>query len=145
MASEGGAGRKQGRKRLSVGTGTSSCLGSLPDTKQSNVLLILITEMILIRTGARATLPSYRVGPHWEGGGGKAKKGHKEEGGVLLEEPIPHSQLSDSLPPPPIPRPHCWKQFFLRVHFIWVSLIMWNGFHGKQRNGSGGGHWQKER
>lgn len=65
-----GWGGEEGRKRPSVSTGPSSCLGPLPDAKQSNALLILITEMILIRTGARATLPSSRVGPHWEGGEG---------------------------------------------------------------------------
>lgn len=72
-----GWGREEGRKRPSVGTGPSSCLGSLPDAKQSNALLILITEMILIRTGARATLPPFREGPHREGDGGRevTKKG----------------------------------------------------------------------
>ncbi len=66
-----GWGGEEGRKRPSVGTGPLSCLGPMPDAKQSNVLLILITEMILIRTGARATLPPSRVGPHREGEGGR--------------------------------------------------------------------------
>lgn len=71
MASKGGVERKEGRKWLSVGTGPSSCLGPLPDAKQSNALLILITEMILIRTRARATLPPFREGPHREREGGR--------------------------------------------------------------------------
>ncbi|KAK5861952.1 hypothetical protein PBY51_017388 [Eleginops maclovinus] len=70
MASESGVERKEGNGRRSE-QGLSSCLGPLPDAKQSNVLLILITEMILIRAGARATLPPFRVGPHQEGGGGR--------------------------------------------------------------------------
>lgn len=64
-----GWGGEEGRKRPSVRTGPSSCLGPLPDAKQSNALLILITEMILIHTGARATLPPSRVGPSREGEG----------------------------------------------------------------------------
>lgn len=63
MASEGWGG-EEGRKRPSVGTGPSTYLGSMPDAKQSNALLILITEMILIHTGAKATLPPFKVGPH---------------------------------------------------------------------------------
>lgn len=85
MASKGGVERKEGNGRRS-GQGPASCLGPLPDAKQSNALLILITEMILIRTGARATLPPFRVGPHREGGGGN------EEGCSLKNQyPTPSS------------------------------------------------------
>lgn len=68
MASEGWSG-KEGRKRPPVGTRPLRCFGPLPDAKQSNVLLILITEMILIRSGAGATFASSEGGPPLRGGG----------------------------------------------------------------------------
>lgn len=96
MASEGvGAEREAGRTRPLVGTGSWSCLGLLPDAEQSNALLILITEMILIHTGPRTTLLLFREGPveQREGGGRK----------VTAEGcPLPGSPASYP-PPPPSP------------------------------------------
>lgn len=69
MAREGGEERKEGNGSRS-GQGLRATFGLVPDAKQSNVLLILITEMILICLVARATLPDFS-GSRWEGDGGR--------------------------------------------------------------------------